>query len=160
VGQQTDRLTPEDYEFLKTYYREDYSRLVIDLESLFIQEDSTQNYVLRDGDLLILPTQVDMVRVSGRVVSPGLVAFSPGESFNFYVREAGGYDRVADKGKVRIIKKRSGARLKPSSEIRIEPGDMIWIPPREERDWWQVTRETFTLAAQVATIYLVIQNAK
>ncbi|MFH1681191.1 MAG: SLBB domain-containing protein [Candidatus Eisenbacteria bacterium] len=160
VGQQTDKLTPEDYEFLKTFHREDYSRLVIDLEGLFLREDSTQNHLLRDGDVVVLPTRVDMVRISGRVVSPGLVPFQPGRSYRQFIEDAGGFDRAADRGKVRLIKKRSGARLKPGPRSEIEPGDMIWVPPKEDRDWWQIARETFAVAAQVATIYLVIDRTQ
>jgi protein involved in polysaccharide export with SLBB domain len=160
VDQQPEKLTPEDYEFLKTFFREDYSRLVIDLEGLFVRGDSTQNHLLRDGDIVILPTRVHMVRVSGRVVSPGLVSFQSGRAYREYIDAAGGFDRAADKGRVRLIKKRSGARLKPGSRSEIEPGDMIWVPPKEERDWWQITRETFALAAQVATIYLVIDRTQ
>lgn len=160
VEEKSDGMTPEDYEFVKTYLREDTSRLVIDLEALFLEADSTENHFLREGDMIILPTRLDMIRVSGRVKSPGLVAFAPAEEYKYYIEHAGGFDRAADRGKVRIIKRRSGARLKPASEMWIEPGDMIWVPPKEERDWWLFTREVFTVAAQVATLYLVIDNTR
>jgi len=160
VNEKTDRMTPEDYEFVKTYLREDTSRLVIDLESVLVQRDSTQNRLLRDGDIIIIPTRVDVVRVSGRVVSPGLVSYLPGQSYGEYVKKAGGYDRAADKGKVRVIKKRTGARLKPGPSVRIEPGDMIWVPPKEERDWWVFTKEVLAVAAQAATVYFVIDSTK
>jgi len=160
VGKKTEQIAREDYEFLKSYYREDRNRLAIDLDALFLHSDSTQNLLLADGDVLIMPTRANVVRVSGLVVSPGLVPFDPAEGYGYYIENAGGYDRSADRGKVRVIKKRSGARLKPTGHVRIEPGDMIWVPPREERDWWQITREFLSTAAQVATIYLVIDSTQ
>ena len=38
-------------------------------------------------------------------------------------------------------------------------GDIIWVPRKPDRDWWEVFRQTIAVAAQVATVYLVVDRA-
>ena len=34
-------------------------------------------------------------------------------------------------------------------DMVVEAGDEIWVPENEYRDWWSITKETFTIIAQV-----------
>ena len=35
----------------------------------------------------------------------------------------------------------------------------IFVPEKPERDWWMIAKDLITVGAQMATIYLVIQQA-
>jgi hypothetical protein len=37
-------------------------------------------------------------------------------------------------------------------------GDILWVPVRPERDWWQITKDVLSMGAQLATIWLVVDS--
>ena len=76
-----------------------------------------------------------------------------------YVKAAGGYTDRADKGSTRVTIARTGQQMKPKDAGAIRAGDTVWVPAKPKRSGWATLRDVLTTAAQVATVYLVIQQA-
>ncbi|NLP11636.1 hypothetical protein GX408_14660 [bacterium] len=152
-------MTINEREYFKIKSRELVGGMGVDFVALFENKDHTQDILLRDRDLIIIPAQEQTVKLTGQVVNPGLYIYKPGQTLNYYLQEAGGYNWNVRKSKVRIIKNKTGEWMKPNDDTIIEVGDTIFVPERPERDWWMIAKDLITVGAQMATIYLVIQQA-
>ena len=53
-----------------------------------------------------------------------------------------------------------GINLDDEDVDEFDPGDQIWVPRKADRNYWEIFRETMLVAAQVATVYLVIETAR
>ena len=100
------------------------------------------------------------VDVQGAVKNPGFVPYNPEFTARDYVAAAGGVSERARTGNTRIIRHQTGERVKSGRGTRIDPGDLVWVPERADRDWWRITRETSAFLAQLAAIYLVIDTSR
>jgi len=152
-------MTVNEREYFKIKSRELVGGMGVDFVALFDHKDHTQDILLRDRDLIIVPAQEQTVKLTGQVVNPGLYIYKPGQTLNYYLQEAGGYNWNVRKSKVRIIKNKTGEWMKPNDNTIIEVGDTIFVPEKPERDWWLIAKDLITVGAQMATIYLVIQQA-
>jgi len=86
------------------------------------------------------------------------VLFKPGANFKYYLTQAGGLSWDADGRRAKVIKA-AGDILDDEAVKEFGPGDRIWVPRKPDRNYWQIFRDTILVAGQIATIYLVIQNA-
>jgi hypothetical protein len=43
-------------------------------------------------------------------------------------------------------------------DLILEPGDEIWIPEKEHRDWWAFTQSTIRTLAESLTILVLIRT--
>ncbi len=151
-------MTDDEYAYFKMRSREKKEDVVVDFVSLFQEKNETKDILLRRGDVISIPQVSRTVTLSGQVVNPGKLPFEEGESYRFYVERAGGYARRAAKGDVRIIKGSTGIWF-DKGKTKLEPGDTIWIPEKPDRDYWALFKDFMTVAAQVATVYLVVDQA-
>jgi len=103
----------------------------VDFHKLFVEQDSTQDIIMRDGDLIVIPKNQNTVLVLGQVPRPGHQQYVAGENYKFYVRRAGGITNKAKRNKIRIIKAGSKNWIKPS-KTTIQPGDMVWVPRKRD----------------------------
>jgi len=148
-----------EYEYFKTKSLETPGKVSVNLVRLLEKGDKNCEVSLRDGDFINIPKVSRDIKVIGRVNNPGLVAYIPGKDYRYYVEKAGGFSSQARTGKVRIIEAGSQKRLKPKRERPLEPGQTVWVPEKPERDYWRVIRETVLFVGNVATVYLVVQQA-
>ena len=150
-------MTESERDYFKIKSRERVGGMGVDFVALFDKDDKSQDVALRDHDLIYVPAQEQTVKVTGQVINPGLYPYKPNMTVRHYLAEAGGYNWNAHKSRVRIIRSRTGEWAKPDNSI-IEVGDTIFIPEKPERDYWKLTRDLIAVAAQVATMFLVIYN--
>jgi len=148
-----------EYSYFKQKMQETPGAMSVNFERLFLQHDLSQDILLVDGDQIIVPRMRNYIKVSGEVLFPGNIPYRPGLKPKDYIRLAGGFSWNARKSKVRVIRARTGEWLKLSKVTRLEPGDTIWVPERPDRDWWLLFRQFMTVAAQGATLYLVVKTA-
>ena len=97
------------------------------------------------------------VNVTGQLIKPGLIAYKEGSTVSYYLDQAGGYTFRANKGDARLIRSRTGQREDLDLNAVIEPGDVIWVPEHEWRDWWGLTKETATAVAQALTLIVLVR---
>jgi polysaccharide export outer membrane protein len=72
----------------------------LDLVSILNNPAQPANILVQDGDSILIPRQVETVRIIGEVLNPSLVNYDPKYSFNDYISQAGGYTDNARKRKV------------------------------------------------------------
>lgn len=151
-------MRPLEYQYFKTKSREIKGKVVVDFSALFVEGDSTQNILMRDGDVLEVPPISRTVKITGQVNHPGIVYYEKGKSYTYYIEKSGGLSWNAHRSKIRIIKAVSGKWVKPGHTV-IEEGDTIFIPEKPEVDYWQLYKDIMLVLTQFATIYLVITAA-
>ena len=151
-------MTPLEYEYFKTKSREMRGKFATDFQKLWLENDPEFNFLLKNGDYIYIPDKTVTVTVSGQVKNPGLVTYVEGKNYLYYVDKAGGFAWRARKGKIRLIKANTGEWLKPNENTPIEVGDMVFIPEKPEIDYWDLTKDIMSIAAQIATVIIVIQN--
>ncbi|UCE04961.1 MAG: SLBB domain-containing protein [bacterium] len=103
----------------------------VDFYKLFVEKDSTQDIILRDGDLVIVPKNQNTVLVLGQVPRPGHQQYVPGKNYKYYIERAGSLTNKAKKNNIRIIKAGSKNWIKPN-KTKIQPGDTVWIPRKRD----------------------------
>ncbi|NOZ61281.1 MAG: hypothetical protein GXO74_06335 [Calditrichaeota bacterium] len=154
-----DQLTESEYEYLVMKENtQDIGRIVVDFYKLCIKGDMRENVTLKDGDVINVPETPDVVYVTGRVSRPGGVLYEPGKDIKYYLGKAGGVTWDAKKRSIKVTKV-SGEIIDDEDVKRLDPGDIIWVPRRPDRDWWEIFRQTIAVVAQVATVYIVVQQA-
>jgi polysaccharide export outer membrane protein len=144
-------------ELLQTLSREQKGLVSMSFERVFLEGDHASDPYLRDGDIVDIPRASGFVRVSGQVRRPGLIPLVEGAGYRYYIKQAGGYSPRADAEGARILRAASGQRVRPSGE-QVFAGDIVWVPEQPGRDWWQITKDLLQIAAQAATVWLVVDS--
>ena len=150
-------LTPEERAYLKSKQREERGRLAIDFERLFLEGDESQNVLLEGGDVVFIPEKRLTVSMSGQFQRPGLIDFEAGRRVGFYLEQAGGFGFNAHKSGARLIRARTGQREKFDKNLLVEPGDEIWVPEKQYRDWWALVTGTMRSTAEALTLILLVR---
>jgi len=153
-----DKLSDIEREYLMLRSDPDQGRVSIDFSELFVNGNKELDVKLKNRDRIVIPRISKAVRVMGKVLIPGLITYQNGADIDYYVEKAGGFTKSADKGEIRIIKGTTGTIVKPSSRNRIEVGDEILVPEKRDVDWWQVTKDVGLFLANLATVYIVIDQ--
>ena len=148
-----------EYEyFVMKQNSEDVGQIVVDFYRLIILGDTSEDVILDNGDVIYVPKAPRVVGVTGRVGKPGGVIFSPDKKLSYYINRAGGYSWDADKRRTKVIKV-TGEIVDDEDVDEFVSGDQIWVPRKADRDYWEIFRQTMLVAAQVATVYLVVETA-
>ncbi|KPL16660.1 MAG: hypothetical protein AMJ92_12610 [candidate division Zixibacteria bacterium SM23_81] len=154
------QMSDDEYSYFKTKSRQLHEVVVVDFEGLFLKNDKSKDILLKRGDIIDIPAIRKTVNVNGLVNDPGAVQYRSGKKLGYYIDQAGGYHSNARKSRMRVIKASTGQWLKPSKVKRIEPGDIIWVPEKPERNYWELFKDLVSTTAQVATVILVIDQAR
>lgn len=147
-----------EYEYQKFKLRELEGKLNVDFTAVWAGDENAYDPLLEDGDYIYIPREVTTVQVSGAVMNPGAYPYVSGKTYEYYVEAAGGYTNNAFKRRMRIIKDDTGSWLKRDKEHIISNGDLIFVPEKEELDYMEMTRNVFTILAQLATVILAVDN--
>lgn len=115
---------------------QDYYNVGIDLEKAIENPGSTYDFVLMDGDHLVVPELQSTIQISGEVLFPNTVVYIPGKKLKYYIEQAGGYSDKAKKSKSYVVYMNGNVK-KGKGSTEIEPGCHIIIPTKENKpfDW-------------------------
>jgi polysaccharide export outer membrane protein len=153
----SQQLTSADSAYFYLDMKTSRHPVLVDFVKLIQKRDSTQDVILRDGDLIYVPADNRTVLVIGQVQKPGYIPFVPGMRYKDYVARAGGFSELAISGDTKVIKKATLEWLDPS-DTAIEPGDQIWVPKeyiKDTRQTWPLIRDIIAVVASVATTVLI-----
>lgn len=102
-----------------------------DIARCFSEKNPSEsdNIVLRDGDIIVIPKNPKRVFVYGQVLNSGYVVFEPGKNHEWYIKAAGGYSTGAVESRTRIIKGRTKTWIEATPETVLEAGDALYVPP-------------------------------
>lgn len=101
----------------------------IDLVTALQKPGSAADVEVRDGDIIYVPEKPTTVAVTGAVVVPSAVLYTPGKGVSYYVEHAGGFTNDAARDKILVI--RATGEVLPARKVRtVELGDIIFVPTR------------------------------
>ncbi|MFZ9846893.1 MAG: SLBB domain-containing protein [Flavobacteriales bacterium] len=153
--------------------------LVVDLDALFNKNIKQYNYVMMNGDSLIVPKIDDIIAISGEVSSAKVAGraiqnspYTKGKRAKYYVKEyAGGFTDNADRGKVYVIS--SSGKVKKSRNFflfhtypKVKRGDRIRVALKTEKvkkdseptNWNHVIENLTVKLTGLMTLYLLTQK--
>jgi polysaccharide biosynthesis/export protein len=143
---------------------EPVGRLVIDLAKIdHASAGSHFDVVLKDGDRLMVPGEMQEVTVLGEVQSTTSHLYNPSLTRDDYIRMSGGTTQNADTGRIYVVRA-SGSVVSGDSNAwfrhsrdGIRPGDTIVVPLNAQRMrplpmWTAITTIIYNLAIAAAAV--------
>lgn len=147
-------MTPVEYSYLRSNLLQLKGKYSINATKLAESEGKEANPLLHDGDHIYIPEKMDMVWVSGQVRYPGLVSWSEGKNWDYYIKAAGGYANNRKIGKGKLIRGQSGNWVTPKKNVLIMPGDTVFVPGQTDRSLWTDVKDIVTLSSSLITIII------
>lgn len=159
-------LTSEDSLFFKidNELRMLRAESLVDFTQLNDAQSDASKFVVRDGDLILIPEKFDYVYVFGQVSKAGYVKYQSGENYKYYIEKAGGLAETAKDGddEIVVIKgKEKNWVAKEKEKLNLEPGDYIYVPKEVPKTFWQSfsrVADVIGVAGSAATIILLIMQ--
>jgi len=152
-------MSETEYEYFKMRSRQRLGLMAVDFVALFERGDRSQDPLLRDGDVVNILPRKTYVTLAGQVALPGNVPFEAELQVEDYIARGGGYSWKASKGSTVVIRASTGEWIPKGQARRIGPGDTIWVPEKPDRDYYALFKDTLTVVAQLATVYLVVKTS-
>ncbi len=154
-------LTTEAYAegtvFIRT--KADVGRVAIDVPQALRRHSAPDNLLLMDGDQITIPQRSNVVTVRGAVNAPNVVAYVSGKDIEYYIDQAGGAARNADRRRAFITqptgKRETKSRLRPSP--RPMPGSLVIVPevdPLGRTNWVTVLAAVAPIVASLAALVI------
>jgi protein involved in polysaccharide export with SLBB domain len=134
----------------------------INLEIIINNPHGSEDMILREGDVISIPRQLQTVRMRGEVLYPTSARFRENAGFKQYISRAGGFTENSRRARAYVIYangdvKRTRKILLVNNYPHIEPGAEIIVPTKPERD--RLTPQAWIgIATSMATLALLINN--
>lgn len=136
----------------------------INLEEALKNPGSDADILLREGDVLLIPEQINTVKISGCVLHPNTIAYSSKMTVKDFVEQAGGYGFKAKKSRAYIVYMNGTiAKASKNSKEVIEPGCEIIVPEKRQKDanslqnMLSIATTSASLATMFGTLYNIIK---
>ncbi len=128
----------------------DFYSVGIDLEKALANPGGPEDIVIKDNDKIFIPEEISTVKISGDVMVPNTVTYTPGKKVKDYIELAGGYGDRANKGKAFIVYM-NGMVAKAKKNTPVEPGCQIIIPSKPDKDGFDWTK-ALTIASTLGSL--------
>jgi protein involved in polysaccharide export with SLBB domain len=137
--------------------------VAIDLDAAMANPGGEADVILREGDVLDIPVESNVIRIQGAVKFPTAVNFDPKMRAKDYINAAGGYSERARRSKAYVVSM-GGRAKKLRSWTKVDPGSEIFVPEKERRQRSEFNPSTITAIASAAaslgslsmtTIYII-----
>lgn len=140
-----------------------YELVSLDMEDILSGDVECEDVFLQDGDELVIPAQLQTVKVSGQVLNPVSFKWVKPESAKKYVKRSGGFSPLAKKGKTFVMYP-DGKALSTSNFLffrkypKVMPGCEVVVPKKPERNpmsvmqWVSVGSSLTTMAALIVSL--------
>ena len=129
LSETTSSIDLESYLMLSELY-EPSGRLAGDFSN---NSYLAENTILRNGDVIIVPTYVNEIVVAGEVKNQSAIAYQDGIELKDYIEMSGGFTENADRSGVYVIRV-DGSSIQTTGniftygDVEIKPGDTIIVP--------------------------------
>lgn len=147
----SDSVSIEKLDLNETYY------VGIDLNEAMNHPGGSADLVLRDGDELFIPQLENTVKINGEVLYPNTVTFIAGKHLSYYINQAGGYSKEAQKRQAYIIY--NNGNVSKASKGVILPGCEIVVPTKKHKENTKSLATTLSITTAIATIAAVLVSA-
>jgi protein involved in polysaccharide export with SLBB domain len=162
--EQLKRTRPDDmshleYRYFRNKLTEESGVFAKNFDTLWNDKEMEYDISLKDGDIVFFPAEAVAINISGEVVNPGLINYDGELNYIEYIELAGGLSPSAWKGKIKIIRAKTGEWLAPNKNTKLHPGDTIFIPRKERFSYyWPYIQETIAFITGLATSIIVIRS--
>lgn len=129
----------------------------IDLAEAMATPGGNADLVLRDGDTIIIPQLENTVKINGEVLYPNTVTYINGKSLSYYINQAGGYSKEAQKKRAYIIY--NNGHVSRARKGKILPGCEIVVPTRKHRENTKTLATSLSITTALATVAAVLVTA-
>jgi len=129
---------------------------LVDFNKIYDENFNDGEFVLKNYDVIYVPTKINSIYVYGQVNKTGYVTYIPEKKYDYYLNRASGLGETASD--IYIIKgqSRSWVAAEDNPNIKIEPGDYIWVSKKTPRTFWFHVEQASRIAAIVGSIATVI----
>lgn len=142
----------------------------VELAPALSDPKSRFDIVLQPGDSLDIPEFRPTVRIEGAVLSPTSVMYRDGASFDYYIENAGGYTRDADKDRV-SLEYANGSRRTRSGRFLFfggsvpdpGPGSVITVPAKDPTDRFDLRgliADMVGIIGSITTVIIVLSRTR
>ncbi len=126
--------------------------VAINLQKALDNPGSTYDLQLREGDMLHVPAQSNIVKISGEVMFSTSMVYEEGRNLSYYIQHAGGYSNNASKRKVYGIHANGTVVKLGSNSVKdIEPGMEIVVPQKNAKKKMS-TSEIISISTGIAAL--------
>lgn len=128
----------------------------INLEAALANPGGPEDLVLKVGDNLFIPEMVSTVKISGDVLFPNTVIYSPNKKLKHYITQAGGYGSQANKKRAFVVY--MNGTVAKGKNAPIEPGCQIIVPSKQKgrgislAEWLAIGTSAASLGTAAAAI--------
>lgn len=140
---------------------EEYS-IAIDLAKAIEDPNSKANILLQEGDVLVIPRRVDVVRVSGEVMVPNVISYEEGKSLKRYIKESGGFTEDARKSRLYVVHANGYVVKSKKWKRSALPGSEIIVPAQKQREANRMSASQLvalgSASTSLATVVLALIN--
>lgn len=105
------------------YLMRDGKKIYTNFNKIFYDIDYNELIVLESEDIIVVPVLQQTVIVTGAVLRPGSYTYSPGQTYEYYVALAGGFD--LERNAVSSVKIKDASGKKMNKKDFILPGSII-----------------------------------
>jgi polysaccharide biosynthesis/export protein len=142
--------------------------VAVDLTEALRRPDRPGNIIVMPGDSIAIPEYDPIVVVRGAINSPEPVAilYQEGAGLEYYISQAGGYARFADRRGVNLRHANgSGERVERFLGVRRSPqptpGSVVTVPALRDEDRFDTVgliRDLAQITGALVTVLLLIQR--
>ncbi|WP_245189507.1 SLBB domain-containing protein [Lunatimonas salinarum] len=134
----------------------------INLEAILANPYGPEDLILREGDVLSIPRELQTVRMRGEVLYPTSARYRVHSGFKDYISRAGGFTEKSRRGRSYVVYangdvQRTKKFLFINSYPPIEPGAEIIVPTKPEREPMSV-QGWVGLATSLTTLVILIDR--
>lgn len=135
---------------------------VLELSEVLNNPGSKYDYVIKEGDVISIPSKLETVRIAGEVISPLNLRYDSSFSFIDYVNDAGGFTDKAKKGRT-FIQYPNGRTRQTKRFLffkfypKIEPGSTIFVAKKPERNKLAL-QEILAITSTLATLTFLVDR--
>lgn len=133
----------------------------LDFTNIYDDSSADSKFIVKDGDVVLIPEQFNYVYVFGQVPKVGYFPFEKGKSYKHYISKAGGLAEYArDDDEIAIIKGTTQNWIVENKDkFELEPGDFIYVPkeiPRTFGFYLSRIGSVASIVGSIATIVLLL----
>ena len=119
------------------------------------------NLLIQSGDTLYIPKKLETVRLRGELLNPTTVRHQENKTLKYYINNAGGFERRADKRKTFVIYPNGQIRATKkflffNNYPKVLAGSEIIVPKKETKNSSLNVATLTTVVTGLATLVLAI----
>jgi polysaccharide biosynthesis/export protein len=128
---------------------------IVDFTKIFDNSSKDGDFIVKDGDVILVPEKQDFVYLFGQINNGGYVQYEEGKNFLYYIEKAGGMGEAAD-GDVKLIKSKSRTWVDAEENTVINPGDFIYLPKKISHSWIYYLTQAGSVAGIVSALSTIV----